>query len=553
MMAGNRFMVRVVAPAALTLALTSVLHAQAVPQPGEVFRQNTPPPLVPQAPGSVLTLPAPPEQEGQAQTLVPVHRVILQGNTLVPTAELEAIARVLENRTVTLGDLQRVARSITTLYQRRGYPLAYAFVPAQRIQNGDVHISVVEPRFDGIDIQGHSRLRPEQAHHTLGLSSGEIIEQSSLNRGLLLLQRTPGVRVAGTLVPGAQPDTSSLQVELTDEPVLHTQLHTDNYGSEFTGRTRTGADVSLDNPFGYGSQLAVNGMATSAGLMHSGGFNFTSPDLGQGLRGGVYGSRTLYRLGDVFAVLGVHGRVNQVGLDLDAPLVLQPGRLLSMRLDLTRNSFAQESAVSGDDSRSHIRMGRLGINGAWADAYGVTSGGLSLSRGDLSLDSIDARVADAAGPRARGTFWIGQFQLQRDQPLPGQWNLNLAFSGQLASRSLDGSEQFYLGGPYGVMSAPVNTGGGAAGALLDMRLKHALFDAGDHHLSGSILAQGGKVWQRPNLHGSKHLAGAGVQLDYAWGQTLHASVAYVRPIGDTSLLKKSGHDGQTWARVTVDL
>lgn len=552
MMAGNRFMAGVVAPATLTLALTSALHAQTVPQPGEVFRQNTPPPTMPQAPGNVLTLPAPLEQEGQAQTPVPVRRVVFQGNTLVPTAELEAMARPVESRTVTLGDLQRVARSITALYQRIGYPLAYAFVPAQRIQNGDVRISVVEPRFDGIDIQGNSRLRPEQARRTLGLSSGEIIEQGALNRGLLLLQRTPGVRVAGTLVQGAQPDTSSLQVQLTDAPVLHTQLHTDNYGSEFTGRTRTGADVSLDNPFGYGSQLAINGMTTSAGLMHSGGFNLTSPDLGKGLRAGVYGSRTLYRLGDTFAALGVRGRVNQAGFDLDAPLVLQPGHLLGVRLDLTRNSLAQESAVTGDDSRSHIRMARFGLNGALADSSGVTSGGLSLSRGDLNLDSVDARTADAAGPHARGTFWVGQFQVQRDQSLPDQWNLNLSFSAQLASRSLDGSEQFYLGGPYGVMSAPVNAGGGAAGALLDMHLKHALFDYGDQHLSGSLLAQGGKVWQRPNLHGSQHLAGAGVQLDYFWGQTLHASVAYVRPIGSTSLIKGRDRDGQTWARVTVD-
>lgn len=550
-MAGNRFMVGLMAPAALTLALTSALHAQTVPQPGEVLRQNTPPPMLPQAPGDVLTLPAPPEQDGRAQTPVPVGHIRLQGNTQVSTAELAAMMRPLENRTVTLGDLQQAARRITALYHRRGYPLAYAFVPAQRIEGGEVRISVVEPRYDGIAIQGQSRLHAEQARRTLGVSSGELIEQGALNRGLLLLQRTPGVRVAGTLVSGAQPDTSSLQVQLTDEPVVHAQLHTDNYGSEFTGRTRSGADVSLDNPFGYGSQIAVNGMATSAGLMHSGGFNVTSPNLGQGLRAGVYGSRTLYRLGDAFAALGVRGRVDQAGVDLDAPLVLQPGRLLGLRLDLTRNRFAQASAVSGDDSRSHIRMARLGLNGAWADRHGVTSGGLSLSRGDLSLDSLDARVADAAGPRAAGTFWIGQLQLQREQPLPGQWHLNLAFSAQLASRVLDGSEQFYLGGPYGVMSGPVNAGGGAAGALLDMHLTHPLFEAGDHHLSGVILAQGGKVWQRPNRTGSQHLAGAGLGLDYRWGQTLHASLAYVRPVGSTALLKD--RVGQAWARITVDL
>jgi hemolysin activation/secretion protein len=548
----NKLIAGLLVPAALTLAISSTLHAQTLPQPGDVLRQNAAPAMLPQAPGQVLTLPEPAEQDGEAQTPVPVSHIVLQGNTLVSSAELEAMARPFEGRTVTLGDLQRLAHGITILYQRRGYPLSYAFVPAQRIQDGAVQISVVEARYDSIDVQGQSRLSDAQAKRTIGVASGEVIEQEPLNRGLLLLQRTPGVRVAGTLVPGAQADTSSLQVTLTDEPVVRTRAHLDNYGSEFTGRTRSSLDLSLDNPFGHGSQFAVNGMATSAGLMHSGGFNFTSPDLGQGVRAGVYGSRTLYRLGDTFAPLEVRGRANQVGVDVDVPLVLQPGRLLSARLDLTRSGYAQASAVTGDDTRSHIRMARFGLNGAWADAHGVTSGGLSLSRGDLGLDSADAIAADAAGPNARGTFWVGQFQLQRDQPLPGKWNLNLNFSAQLASRAVDGSEQFYLGGPYGVMSAPGNAGGGAAGALFGARLGHPLFDAGNHHLSGSVLVQGGKVWQRPNISGSQHLAGAGLGMDYRWGDSLHASLAYVRVIGATSLLKENDRDGQLWGRVNVD-
>ncbi len=61
------------------------------------------------------------------------------------------------------------------------------------------------------------------------------------------------MRVAGTLVPGAQPGTSSLQVKLSSTPVVHTQLHADNYGSNYTGRIRGGVDLSLDNPFRHGA------------------------------------------------------------------------------------------------------------------------------------------------------------------------------------------------------------------------------------------------------------------------------------------------------------
>ncbi len=155
--------------------------------------------------------------------------------------------------------------------------------------------------------------------------------------------------------------------------------------------------------------------------------------------------------------------------------MLEPGRLLNVRLDALRNGFLQRSLSVGTASRSHVRLARLSVDGAWADTHGgLTSGGVSLSRGVLGLDSPDARAADLAGLRARGDFWVGQLRVQRDQPLPRQWQLRLTFNGQMASHALDGSEKFYLGGPYGVMSAPVNDGGGEAGALLDARLMHAL-------------------------------------------------------------------------------
>lgn len=183
-MAGNRFLLGLLAPAALTLALTSALHAQAAPPPGTVLRQNATPAALPEAPGSVLTLPAPPEQGGRARTPVPVRHLRLEGDTLLPAGELEALTRPLEGRTVTLGELQQVAQRITALYQRHGYPLAYAFVPAQRITEGEVRISVIEPRYDRIEIQGKSRLRSTQARRTLGLTSGQVITQDALDRGL---------------------------------------------------------------------------------------------------------------------------------------------------------------------------------------------------------------------------------------------------------------------------------------------------------------------------------------------------------------------------------
>lgn len=535
----------------LMLGLAPVVHAQTAPPPGTVLKQTAPPQALPEAPGAVLTLPAPKQQEGQSSTPIPVKHIRVEGSTVLPASQIDALTRGFEGRTVSLGTLQQLAQRITDAYQSRGYPLAHAFIPAQTIKNGIVRIQVVEPTYDRIDVKG-SRLAPAQARRTLGLSSGEPIAQAPLDRGLLLLNRTPGVRVAGTLVPGAQPATSTLQVKLSDGPLLHTHLHADNYGSEYTGRTRGGVDVSIDNPLGHGSQAALTTLTTAGGLLHAGGFSLTSPDLHNGLRGGVYGSRTLYRLGGSFAALEQSGRVNQIGVDLSYPLVLEPGRLLNVRLDALRNGFVQHSASVDTTSRSHVRLARLSLDGAWADAHGgLTSGGISVSRGVLGMDSPDARIADIAGPNAAGSFWVGHLRVQRDQPLPRQWMARLTLNGQIASHTLDGSEKFYLGGPYGVMSAPVNDAGGEAGALLDVRLMHALPWIRTGQLQSALLLQSGKVWQRrtaASAADSQHLSGAGLGLDYQYKQTVSARLDYVHPVGSGS-----GNHGEWWVRVDVNL
>ncbi|GAB3040276.1 hypothetical protein GCM10027285_26450 [Oleiagrimonas citrea] len=543
-------------PTLLALSMSTALQAQTAPPAGTVLKQTTPPPSLPTAPQSVIELPAPAQQSAASATPIPVHQVQIQGNTLIATPDLQPLVRSLDGRTVTLGDLQQAAQRITDLYRARGYPLAHAYVPAQSIRNGVVRVVVIEPRFDRIRIDNASRLSSPQARRTLDLRSGQTITDDNLDRGLLLLNRTPGVRVAGTLVPGAQPATSSLQVKLDSTPVLHTQLFADNYGNASTGRARGGVNLNLDNPFGHGAQLAFNALTSAGGLLHAGGFNFTSPDLRNGLRAGVYGSRTLYRLGGDFAALGIRGRVNQAGVDLDYPLILRPGRLLQVRLDLLRNGFDQNNATASTLGHSHIRMTRLSLSGVRADAHGNTSGGLSISHGNLSLDNADARLTDSSGPQAGGAFWVAQLQALRSQKLPAHWTLNAGIEAQLASHPLDGSQQFYLGGPYAVMSAPVSAGGGDAGVLLDVRLAHALLDVGAQHLSGSFLLQSGKAWRRGSASGSPqstHLSGAGLGLDYRFERRVQASLTYVHGLGNTRTPDGTRTDGEFWGRVSIDL
>lgn len=532
----------------------------APPSPGAILHQLAPPPVTPSPPGQVLTLPAPRRQVSESKVQIPVKRLVIRGNHLIPTAELQALVRPAEGRKLTLGALRGYVDRITEAYQKRGYPVAYAYLPAQTIRDGVITIAVVEPRYDQVVAAGTSRLRPGITRRTAGVRPGETIAAEPLQRGLLLLNQTPGVQIKGMLVPGRQPGTSTLRIERHDLPVVTAALSENDYGNRYTGKFLTNVTVGADDPFGFGSSLAVNGILSNTGGLKSGGFEATSPDIWNGLRAGLYGSASSYRLGGSFNSLDEVGRATQLGGDLSFPLILQPGRLLTIRFDALEDWLAQSTRSVGAEAAQTISLQRITLYGAVADRWGgTTSGSLALSHGTLSIAPAAARALDAAGPQTAGSFVFAQAQLGRTQTLPHGFALSLSASGQLSGQNLDSSQQFYLGGPYGVMGYAVGDGGGDEGYLLRARLSHRLpVPRLPGQLSGSLLAQNGTVWTRHTSYrgatGPERLtlSGVGLGLGYVWGR-LDLTAAYVRRIGANGAPGFSTSANQFWFQLGITL
>lgn len=528
-----------------------------VPAPGQILQQVRPAPALPEAPGAVLALPAPAQQTAHSQTPIAVQHLTVIGNTLLPSDVIQATLQPLEGRTVTLGQLQQAAATLTQALHQRGYPLAYAYLPAQEIRSGQIHLQVVEPRYDQIHMTP-SRLSDSEARYTLGITPGTQIRQQSLSRGLLLLNQTPGIRVAGTLVPGTQPQTSSLNVDVHNQPLLSGSVGVNNYGGNYTGRVQWQGDVNLRNPFGYGGEISVNGLTTSGGLLHAAGLSLLSPNLWNGLRANLFASWTHYRLGENFASLDETGRAIQWGGGFAYPILLRPGAALSSSLNFIQDRFNQQSGIIPNSATAtELNLVQWSVNGALAGGDGVTSGSVTVTGGNKVIFGTAAQAADAAGPRTEGLFWIGQLQLNRLQALPLGLRLNGHLLAQVASKNLDPSQQMYLGGPYGVMSAAVGSGAGDQGILARLSLSHRLpWPAQYGHLRLAALLQGGEVWQthsiypgapEPNRLG---MAATGIGLRYHL-RGITGRFDWVHRIGNAGNTAGANQHSELWATLVV--
>jgi len=183
--------------AAMSLLLPLTTHAAgvAVPNAGSILQQVQPTlPQVPSSNGTGLNI----EQEstGKLPPSAPfeVKVIVISGNNLFDIKLLHALVADAEGKTLTLSDLDQLSNRITDYYHEHGYSLARAYISAQTIKEGMVRIDLIEARYGQIKLDNRSQVQNTVLQATLApLKSGQSIEQTAMDRTLLLLSDIPGV------------------------------------------------------------------------------------------------------------------------------------------------------------------------------------------------------------------------------------------------------------------------------------------------------------------------------------------------------------------------
>ena len=240
-----------------------------VPDAGQVLRD------LQQAPASPPSRSVPlqrieesvdPSQKGEARVLV--KSITISGNQEIPSAQLQPLVAGLIGAERSLSQLNAAARRITAYYRSQGFAVARAYLPAQDITDGAVTISVIEGRISSHKINNQSLLSDERAQAYLGqVKDGDVIKSDQIDRGLLLLQDTPGVSNSrATLQPGASVGTSELLIEVNPARPYSGNVVVDNYDSRYTGEYRVAGTFNLVSPLKIGDQLTVNALTRGPNL-----------------------------------------------------------------------------------------------------------------------------------------------------------------------------------------------------------------------------------------------------------------------------------------------
>lgn len=532
----------------------------AVPDAGSVLRDLPRIPLRPPAADADTVLPArpaaaPAARLGPGASFV-LTGVNLRGHTAFDDTTLQALLADAIGRPIDLPGLEALAERITRHYRAAGYTVARAYLPAQDVTEGRVVIGVVEGHYGAIVVRGE-RPVPERLLPLNQLRPGELVADEPLEQALLLTSDLPGLRISSTLEPGAEVGTSNLVVEVSPGPRGSARIEFDNHGAPSTGRLRLGSAVLLANAAGLGDTLSARLLFTQDDGLHSGRLAWQLPVNAAGTRLGVSASELRYRLGGEFEALGAHGSASVAGLNASHPLLRSRRANLNLQAGVEHKQLSDAFDSTGVRTDKDLQTATLTLAGDLLDDWGgggASSVTLGWTHGRLRLDSADAAALDATTARAEGDYERVNLGLQRLQALAGG-TLTVSLRGQWASKNLDSSEKFALGGVDAVRAYPQGEAAGDQAQLLGIEWRRPvvagwqvqlMLDAGWSRINA-------RPWTDTRGPNQRHRAGAGLGLVWEPLRGFALEIVYAHRLSGPPVGQDSAAHGRWWVQTSVSL
>lgn len=476
-----------------------------------------------------------------------IARIRFQGNSVIPVDQLQAIARIYENRKVTLPELKRLTGEIRALYQGRGYILARAAIPPQKLRSGgDVRVVISEGRYGDVQVDGNKFYSARFIRHFFASATrAGIVQEASLQRTLLLLNELPDLQVRSLFIPGKQAGTSDVGLRVHDRAPVHVGFDYNNYGSPLVGRNRAGLALWLGNLISEADELTMRYTepfpSNSDPLIQAGYSAYVGND---GNRVSyAYSSAATQVSGDL-AILDIRGDAQIHALTWSRPMVRTLARSMNIAAGFVfktvQNFVLGNTRVSKDDLRELTVS--VDVNQVKGKTRTLASALLTQGLGDAFGGNKNGDV-ESSRVGSGNEFGKINGELFHVRDLGESQFLLLRFSGQLASDPLTVSEQFALGGPDSVRGYIQSDYLGDHGFTTSAEYRKGVFTSKNRKIGVQVAAFadfGHASLDTPQVgeNGSRTFAGVGAGVRSSLGRTTSLRLDLGFPLLDRNSLDK---------------
>jgi len=474
--------------------------------------------------------------QGDSKPLFVLQSVSITGAVAIPQSRLVTAYQLYIGKKVSQADLTTISAAVGGIYREAGFHLSRAMIPPQDIQNGQLHLQVVEGSITEVALKGDGAeqfgIRP-----VLDAVLAERPSRlSTLERQLLLINGRPGVRIEDTALEeiGAASGHFRLIVSLKTWH-LFSSVGVDNLGSSSVGPWQSYGTAAFNSYLAPGDSLVVN-LSTTPGdprQLAFGRLSYEAPVGTDGVRIGASGYYSEVRPGDFRRLF--NDTIKTEWFEIRGSIVPLQSQKSSLILTAAAGfSNAYENDIFGPIYADHIRTVSLTSDYRLQDNFGGNNYLTVNFRQGIDVFGASHRADDYLSREgASGKFSALNFWFTRYQTLSDTWSLKLASAGQTASGPLFTSQQFYLGGfafGRGYGNAEISGDNGIAGSVelrFDQKTSYQYLSG--YQLYGFV--DTGLAWNdgyRPSDGLSLTSAGGGVRFFLTEG--LQADIGVAAPL-----------------------
>ena len=220
--------------------------------------------------------------EGIRFDMMGEHRILESGYTLDELAEVSDLLAEIEDETsdehigplevqrlvflvreqrrkrgITVGMIETVADRITQYYRDRGFILAKAYIPEQKVRDGVVTLTMLLGVIGNIEVANSRMYRESIITKPFANAYGKPVTSWQTEERLYLVNDLPGISVQGFFEPGYQVGDTELNINVIEEDRFSFIARADNHGTEDTGEYRLYGEVNWNNPSSFADHLQI--------------------------------------------------------------------------------------------------------------------------------------------------------------------------------------------------------------------------------------------------------------------------------------------------------
>lgn len=473
-------------------------------------------------------------QQQLSSRLTPT-RFRIEGVKSLPFERVAAQFSPMAGREIAIADLIRQAATVTQMYQDAGYPLSFAFVPAQAFEQGIVLITVVEGYVGKITVNGNpGRSEDKIRDLAAALQQHKPLRQNDFERYTRILGLLPGMAVSATVHPPRTTDgASEMVVDVKRKP------YSFSVAAEFRDPgIRAIATASVQGLTPFAEQVSVSALVPRGPDKESYyAINVSQPIGTEGMQLQLNAStfrgspRSLW-----LESLGFEDRYrsenHRVGAALSYPLLLNNTQSLTLTGGVYGNNSFERFTQRGTGARADISTDTRVVS---AEANYMENRPTVSRTATLGL----YKGVDAAGARLQNSgadldFFRTRLTLTQANALPAAFGVVLSGTFQYSNDSLPSTEQISFGGRF--FGAGYRAGDLAGdkgwGLSIEINKRIALPFAYLNTIQPYLLADTAKAYINGGTGLSTRIASVSAGIRVSDSKAYQLDLAIAQPVGD---------------------